>query len=89
MKLRSLVAATAFSALTLSATVASSANLKVLSSWNKNIWPTYIVLDTFSVLPTCEVIEITSACSAVTDALAYYQSSEPALTVRRLAYPCQ
>jgi len=47
MKIRSLFAAAAFSALTLSATVASSANLKVLSSWNKNIWPTYIVLDTF------------------------------------------
>jgi TRAP-type mannitol/chloroaromatic compound transport system substrate-binding protein len=26
---------------------ASAANLKILTSWNKNIWPTYVVLDTF------------------------------------------
>ena len=47
MKIKSLVTTTAFAALLVSATAASSANLKVLASWNKNIWPTYIVLDTF------------------------------------------
>lgn len=26
---------------------ASAAELKILASWNKNIWPTYVVLDTF------------------------------------------
>jgi TRAP-type mannitol/chloroaromatic compound transport system substrate-binding protein len=26
---------------------ASAAELKILTSWNKNIWPTYVVLDTF------------------------------------------
>ena len=26
---------------------ASAADLKILTSWNKNIWPTYVVLDTF------------------------------------------
>ena len=31
----------------IAATTASAAELKILTSWNKNIWPTYVVLDTF------------------------------------------
>ena len=31
----------------IAASSASSANLKLLTSWNKNIWPTYVVLDRF------------------------------------------
>jgi len=26
---------------------ANAASLKVLTSWNKNVWPTYVVLDSF------------------------------------------
>jgi TRAP-type mannitol/chloroaromatic compound transport system substrate-binding protein len=47
MKIRSLLASIVTTCAVMTATTVSAADLKILSSWNKNIWPTYIVLDTF------------------------------------------
>ena len=47
MKLRSVLTSALAAGVMMTATSVSAANLKVLASWNKNIWPTYVVLDTF------------------------------------------
>lgn len=47
MKMRSFIASAVSAGVLMAATSVSAAELKVLASWNKNIWPTYVVLDTF------------------------------------------
>jgi TRAP-type C4-dicarboxylate transport system substrate-binding protein len=47
MKKFNLLLAGAASVLLVASSSASAAELKILTSWNKNIWPTYVVLDTF------------------------------------------
>ncbi len=47
MKKFNLLFAGAASLLLVAGTSATAADLKILTSWNKNIWPTYVVLDTF------------------------------------------
>jgi len=47
MKIRALLASIVTTGVLMTATTVSAADLKILASWNKNIWPTYIVLDTF------------------------------------------
>ncbi len=47
MKIRTILASAVSAGVLMAGTSAFSAELKVLASWNKNIWPTYVVLDTF------------------------------------------
>lgn len=47
MKLRSVLTSVLAAGVMMTATSVSAAELKILASWNKNIWPTYVVLDTF------------------------------------------
>ncbi|MGB0632576.1 MAG: hypothetical protein ACPGRZ_17950, partial [Alphaproteobacteria bacterium] len=47
MKIRAFLTSIVTTAVLMTATAASAADLKILASWNKNIWPTYVVLDTF------------------------------------------
>lgn len=47
MKMKSILASVLTTGVMMTATTGWAAELKILASWNKNIWPTYVVLDTF------------------------------------------